>query len=32
MSPCPIINGDISGTFIEFKTAINPAVKKADRW
>jgi len=31
MSPCPIINGDINGTFIDFNTAKTPAVKKADR-
>jgi hypothetical protein len=28
MSPCPIINGDINGTFIDFKTAKTPADKK----
>jgi len=32
MSPCSIFNGDISDTFIDFKTAKNPAIKKADRW
>jgi len=32
MSPCSIFNGDISGTFIDFKTAKTPADKKADRW
>jgi hypothetical protein len=27
-----IINGDISATSIDFKTAKTPADKKADRW
>jgi len=27
-----IIYGDVSGTFIDFKTTKTPADKKADRW
>jgi hypothetical protein len=27
-----IINGDVCGTFIDFKTVKTPADNKADRW
>ncbi len=30
--PGHIINGDVRGTFIDFKKTKTPADKKADRW